>query len=236
MTFLGKIRKLVLLLLIVASVTFAAGAVVIESAQRKAPATAVTMAPPASRLPGGDDSLLYMADWSQASHGWPTALGWSSQGALLQNDGSDFGSSNWNGGVWNNHWIFAPYLLPKGLSDYAVEAEIQMLHRPACGSFGLVARGAYQLGVHVCDAGMEPTLSMRSRAPQILRNISFDPGDTWHAYRIEVREGHIGASIDGIQVIDRYDANYGRSGSVGLWDDHTEIAVRQFRVQAPRNL
>ncbi len=183
-----------------------------------------------------DPTARYAADWSQGSNGWPTSGGWSSSGAILHNDGSDFGDANWVGGAWNLRWVAAPYTLPADLTDYAVEAEIQETRRPACGSFGLVVRGAYQIGIHDCQAAAgAPFLSIRSSAPRILANApidgSFDPSQGWHLYRIEVRGDDIRAFVDGTEIAALADSAANQAGPVGLWDDHTEINVRAFRVR-----
>ncbi|HZT07355.1 MAG TPA: family 16 glycoside hydrolase [Chloroflexota bacterium] len=187
----------------------------------------------------GNAAIIYQADWTAGLNGWPATAGWSSTGALLQNDGSDFGDANWLGGLWNLHWVAAPYAPPPSLANYAIEAEVQVMRRPQCGSFGVVAGGAYQIGLHMCSADSPPTLSVRahnpqlsarSNSPQLLANLPLDPGDGWHLYRIELDGPDLHVLVDGVVVADIHDAGAGPAGPVGLWDDHTELAVRAFRV------
>jgi hypothetical protein len=61
---------------------------------------------------------------------------------------------------------------------------------------------------------------------------SFDPAAGWHIYRVEVRGNDIRVMVDGAVITEVSNATTGTtSGSVGLWDDHTEVAVRAFRVR-----
>src|SRR6185369_13321433 len=117
-------------------------------ARTPAPSTP-TLAPqaPTRSLPSG---TKYAADWSAGLNGWPATNGWSAVDGELRNDGSDFGEGNWISGLWNLSWVAAPFAPADELANYTVEAEIQVIERPTCGSFGLVARGLYQAGVHMC--------------------------------------------------------------------------------------
>jgi hypothetical protein len=159
---------------------------------------------------------------------WPSRAGWSTMGGLLINDGSDFGDANWLGELWNLHWISAP--APPPGSDYAVEAEIQVLHRPPCGSFGLVARGGYQAGVHFCSEHGGPIVAIRSRRPELLMAVPFEPQPGWHAYRLEARDTTLRVLVDGVLVAEVEDDGFTEPGQAGLWDDHTELALRRFDV------
>jgi hypothetical protein len=199
--------------------------------------------PPVAFAPTAIDRLaLYTADWSEGIDGWPSTSGWSAAAGMLHNDGSDFGDANWDGGLWNLNWVTAPIALPPNVREYLVEAEIRVSERPACGSFGLVLHGVYQVGLHDCQAGTPPVMSIRSRDPELLANApmttSFDPSANWYAYRVEVREGEIRALVNGelITSADRAPVtSHGNSfdpAQVGLWNDHTELNVRVFRVRA----
>jgi hypothetical protein len=178
--------------------------------------------------------VLYASDWSIGLGGWPASYGWTVEGGLLRNDGSDFGDGNWLGGLWNLHWVAAPYVVPTDLTHYAVEAEIRLAQRPACGSFGLVVRGAQQVGIHDCQGNAPPVVSLRTHTPALLAATpmpaSFDPSREWHVYRIEVRGDEIRALVDGAVIATSRDASLVGGGAVGLWDDHTQLTVRAFSV------
>ncbi len=206
---------------------------------RAAPAGEDRAAPP----PGTPAVAVEAANPSIATAwaGWTTRSGWSVAGTLLQNDGSDFGDANWDKGLWNQRWVPAPELLPSPAQAFFVEAEILVQQRPACGSFGLVVAGHYQVGLHDCERGGAPAIAIRSRLPQELSSRAlepgFDPADGWHLYRVEVRtEGQraiLHAFVDGFPVLEATDAvpssDRSATRSAGLWDDHTQLVVRAFR-------
>jgi hypothetical protein len=183
-----------------------------------------------SGRPAGSAAPLYAADWSQGLGGWPATAGWSASDQMLQNDGSDFGDANWIGELWNSHWVAAPYEPEAGTVDYAVEAEIRVLARPSCGSFGFVIRDGYQAGAHLCSMFGRPIAAIRSHTPEQLVVASFDPGNGWHVYRVEARGPALRLLVDGVVVAEARDEAFLAPGRVGLWDDHTPLAVRRFQV------
>jgi len=194
-----------------------------------APASPVAAANSAAR--SQDPSVIYQADWSQGLSGWPGTFGWSAAAGVLRNDGSDFGGDNWDGGLWNAHWVAAPFTVPADITSYAVEAEIQVPSRPACGSFGLAARGSHQVGVHMCAADGATVLSIRSSAPELLSDSFIQIGEGWHLYRVEVQPETTRVLIDGTELAEVSDPDAEMDGPAGLWDDHTVIQVRQFRLR-----
>src|SRR5256885_14737444 len=119
------VQVLVLPMSLVAALMIAFGS--LASSQRLTASAQVNpfAAQPTQSMLIGVSSSMYAADWSSTSNGWPMAFGWSPHGSVLRNDGSDFGSANWDRGIWNNHWIFAPYVVPRAFHDYAVDAEVQ---------------------------------------------------------------------------------------------------------------
>ena len=155
--------------------------------------------------------------------------GWRINGTEAANDGSDFGDQNWQNGLWNLHWVDMPVQPVDGITSYSVEATIRIVSRPTCGSFGLVAR-AYQAGVHLCSEYGRPVFSIRSSAPELLIAVPFEIDEDWHHFRLELHEGALRALIDGIVVSQLEDGVVPAGGRVGLWDDHTPLAVRDFRV------
>jgi hypothetical protein len=182
--------------------------------------------------PTDGDPTPDRADAVQDFTAWPLRFGWSSSASGLSNDGSDFGDANWIGDLWNAHWVPAPAPIPIALGNYAVEAEIRVVNRPACGSFGLVVGEAYQVGAHLCSEYAKPILSIRSSAPGLLLATPFDPEAGWHRYRVEVAEGTVRALVDGVELGRIDDLMNADSRVVGLWSDHTGIIVRAFHVLA----
>jgi hypothetical protein len=205
-----------------APVTTTLPAVVETAPIARAEATTPTSAPPVA------------VDATQPGPTWAATRGWSINESLLENDGSSFGDANWRGGLWNVGWIAAPSALQTDLADYAVDAEILVQRRPACGSFGLVIRGAYQVGVHDCQSGATPFVAIRSSTPTLLDNAflapGFDPASGWHVYRVEIYGDQLRVSIDGVPVANVSGLTVAQDGPVGVWDDHTELSLRAIRV------
>jgi hypothetical protein len=193
--------------------------------------TAATASSLAALAPG----VRYASDWSDGLNGWPSAFGWSAGNSLLRNDGSDFGDDNWLGGLWNKHVAAAPFVIPADLHDYALEAEIRVTRRPECGSFGVVVRGAYEVGVHDCARIGAPFVSIRSSAPKLLADerfsATFDPSATFHLYRVEVQGSSVRTFVDGTLISEVEGDATAEAGTVGLWNDHTELEVRALRVR-----
>jgi len=187
-----------------------------QPAPTVAPATTTGMTPaPPSKM------VLYEADWSSGLNGWPGTFGWKALNGILLNDGSY--SDSWK------YWIAAPYQ-SKDTADYAVEAEIQLVRNPGCGSFGIVVRSAYQGGIHICP---RPRISFRSKTDVIEEYDYSSPGSEWHKYRIEARGNTFRVIIDDAVAIEVIDNRNLSGGTVGLWSDRTQINVRSFKVSAP---
>src|SRR5262249_48941753 len=130
-----------------------------------------------------DPPGTYTADWSGGLDGWPATNGWSAASGQLINNGTEFGNANWLFGLWNTAWVAAPFVPEDGRASYTIEAEIRIVETPECGSFGLVARGLYQAGVHVCGAAGVSAFSLRSRAPDTLATVPIEMDTDWHTYR-----------------------------------------------------
>jgi len=153
------------------------------------------------------------------------------KGSELTNDGSDFGDANWVDHLWNAHWVAAPEQVPADARAYSVSAEIRILDRPQCGSFGLVADGAYQAGVHLCSDYAQPVVSIRSARPEVILVAPFNPDGDWHQYRMEVSRYTVRLFVDGVQHARVRQQTDGEPGAAGMWSDHTNIAVRAFFVE-----
>lgn len=163
--------------------------------------------------------ILFAADWSSGMGGWPGAAGWQAVDGMLVNDGSSTDTT-----------IVAPYR-PE-VSNYAVEAEIEVVspfwQRRA---FGLVARDSYQGGLNWWSYRdtRHPFVGTRS---QLLAQTEFNPGESWHKYRLEVDGGHVRLLIDGAVRAEATGQSALSPGRVGLWDGGVQIRVRSFRVIA----
>jgi hypothetical protein len=114
--------------------------------------------------------------------------------------------------------------------DYALEAEVVLPRRPECGSFGFVVRGAQQVGVHICGPDAPSVLSIRSVTPALLLNEPVEAASGRHLYRLEIHPSTIRVLIDGVEVAEVTETDGPETGSLGLFNDHTELEIRQFRV------
>jgi hypothetical protein len=169
-------------------------------------------------------SVLYQADWSNGSNGWPMTFGWQVLTGTLVNDGSNVDNTS---GGWKINWIAAPY--EPTSPDYRVEADIQLVSVGNCGSFGIVARSGYEAGVHHCYGGESIALN-GEQADRHIGERQFVAGTDWHTYSIRADGNTYQVLVDGAVMINSVDNRHLSSGQVGLWADRVQINVRNFRV------
>jgi hypothetical protein len=116
-------------------------------------------------------------------------------------------------------------------NNYAIEAEIRVLGVKGCSSFGFVGRAVAgfgeQMGINFCECHCAG-LWDRDDVPKYY----FDPGWSWHTYRLELNGTLIKFSIDNKEVITAADDRFISPGSIGLWCDQMAIHVRTFAVYA----
>lgn len=182
---------------------------------------------PASPQPG---TVLYQANWSNGLDGWAGSQDWKSQGGMLVSDGT-YQDTN---GSQISPTIEPPYQV-KETSDYAVEVRIQQLGGQGCFD-AVVLRGSvatdgvqgYRFTIG-CYGGATIYAAHGSSLNQIA-HVDFDPGNTWHTYRLEAKGTSITAFIDGIQVLGVTDATYLSGGVLGMKSEATQIDVSSFKV------
>jgi hypothetical protein len=185
-------------------------------------------------------TTLYQADSESGWSGW-NAAGWH-RGRYLSNDGLSTGM-----------WIEAPHALGTQ-TDYAVEAEIQVVRRfedcqtEVTGtqyydeghnySYGFVARavatGSYGVGARDVMCRQRATINafgVEITSKPVDENPAFN--DTaWHTYRVEVDGAFIRFLVDDELVIQTTDTQFGKGGKVGMWCWGVEINVRRFTIEA----
>jgi hypothetical protein len=187
-----------------------------------------TLTPKPTTMPTPEAGILYQADWSSGLNGWPGTFGWKVLKGILLNDGSGA-----DGGKWKEIWVAAPYQ-PGDTVDYAVEAEIEAVDVPGCGSFGLVIRGAYEAGLYNCGG---PGVIVTSKDGDVIDDHRFSFPSGWHTYRYEVKGNTFQFTMDEAILYsftdNRYLSNNSSRGSVGLWCDRMQINVRSFKVIEP---
>jgi hypothetical protein len=176
---------------------------------------------PASKPKAGN--VLYEADWSEDLNGWPAVRGWKHISNMLVSDGSP--------GHPARIWIPAPY--QPDTTDYAVEAEIQLLN-PQCGAtykeFGLIARAEREEGIIAGYKCSEVAIGIGSHFFRRIASQAFDAGSRWRTYRLEVQGNLIKLFVDGVSMLEAADNRYLSSGKLGMFSIGAQISVRSFKV------
>jgi hypothetical protein len=195
-----------------------------------APVAAVRQGTP---TPGADQ--FYLADEQGGFDDWSRSElpDWIVRDRHLLNDGTALASA-----------IPAPYELPDGGTDYAVEAEVAVVrceessggnYTPQERSgFGIVVRaeegGAYWVG-YLCglEAGIWFVSETGSEALA-----TFDQAPTvdaeWRTYRVEVEGLEIRLIVDEVTVVETMDLRLVGPGDVGLFSSEAQVDVRRFAV------
>jgi serine/threonine protein kinase len=189
--------------------------------------TATPEISPSPSLPSS--GVAYAADWSGGLNGsgWTGTADWSVQNGQLVSDGTGdtkFPSAN------------AP--VSPTWRDYSAEADIHVVG--GCGSFGIAirwdgSRGGFGAGYRCADHALQlRTIGDWPNASQWdgpLAHKSFTPND-WFRLRIEAQGKEVRVYVDGLVQIDyKYDDNSNLdAGTIGLWADKTQLAVRSFVV------
>lgn len=162
---------------------------------------------------------------------------WAYGEGVLANDG---------GGVTGQPWLAAPYQVPR--AAYAVEADIRVVGLAAgkCEqSFGVVAGGGAGVVwgggvIFACDGVARARITDVTdwtdgyNQDRLLAATAFDPGQGWHAYRLEVDGNRLRLVIDGRPVLAATDdaaATGDGPGQVGLWSQGVRLEVRRVAAQ-----
>jgi len=197
------------------------------STQVRTPATPSPTATPQSVLP-------YQADWSTGMGGWTGSKDWAVVNGMLVNDGTHSGTSNMTAAAPDT---FA------GISDYAVEADIQVVKAEIYNpSFGFVTRATddntgYGVGFHYENGpgynyDSAVIWQAKSGSPSTIDKRLFNPSTVWHHYLARMKGNVISEEIDGSTVLTATDNTYLTGGRIGMWSDRVQINVRNFRVSA----
>jgi hypothetical protein len=131
------------------------------------------------------------------------------------------------------NWVHAPYAPSDyGLSDYVVEAEMQLINRP-CGNFGIVVRDDYWVGFFTCTGGSYAAMKITYRAAQFgILERGFPLKQEWQTFRVETKGNTIKLLVNGAIVLEAQDNRNISGGKIGLWSDDAQVNVRSFRVTA----
>ncbi len=179
---------------------------------------------PTATTPG----VLYQADWSKGLNGWQTNLGWRYLNGMLINDGTS-----------STEPIFKLALLspyqPMG-TDYAIELEAQVVKLPTeigapygCGDFGLLARGAFEVGYQHCHDDRD-IQAWDKNSHEFAKRVDYTMDKEWHTYRLELSGNTIKFSIDGSIYVNTVNNAFIEMGNVGMYCDRMQMNVRAFRI------
>lgn len=202
-------------------------------ATSSAQSSPTTLPSPTVTPPPKPGDILYQADSSWS--GWSGSPDWHIANGMLVNDGTAEG-----GGPT----IVAPYQSP--VSDYAVEANIQVVHWNTCciAQFAIVVRASsnnngwqgYSVGDDIASfAGPQYVAQVSSSTGDYgssLGSDPFDPGSASHLYRIEVKGNNIKFFIDGGLKLSVNDNTYLTGGQVGLWSFGVQLNITSFKIIA----
>jgi hypothetical protein len=189
-------------------------------------------APTPAAKPG---DVLYQADWSNGLNGWISGGHWSVVNGMLVNTGE---------GV-----AFSPYR--PNSPNYAVEAEIQVLH-PDCSRGECVGIGQPSLGV-LSRANPSDGMGYGGGANLVYSQAvihsnqgsngvggskdfaskPFSPLFTWHTYRVETNGNVVALLIDGPTVLSVTDNSNLQNVDTGVYAwQSAQVQVRNFRILA----
>ncbi len=170
----------------------------------------------------------------QADPSWSGSSDWKIFNGMLVNDGT----SNQQSGPT----ILAPCDLGD-VTDYAVEANIQVVYWPHCCdfNFAMVVRAVssggswqgYSVGDQLQDSG---SVSNVAASPgdfsTTLASAPFDPGSDYHTYRVEVKGNRIRLLIDGGTKLDVTNNTSLSAGQVGFWSSGVQLDINSFKIIA----
>ena len=190
-----------------------------------------TVAPTPTPVPKpAPNTVLCQAD--QSWNGWSGSSDWKIFNGMLTNDGT----SNQQQGPT----ILAPCELGD-VVDYAVEANIQVVHWSHCcySNFAIVVRavlsGGYWQGYSAGDQLPESITNIAASPGNFsaaLASAPFDPGSDYHTYRVEVKGNRIRLLIDGGVKLDVTSNTSLSAGQVGFWSFGVQLDINSFKITA----
>ena len=212
------------------------------TATLEATATAAPTAPlePTATPEPVGETILYQADTSGGLEAFDAGAGWNLVNGMLVSDGSSTTS------------VLSPFD-PDGLTDYAVEAEIQIVQTDDYREFSVFGRAteagtlslySYSnpsettqgLAIVVTSENfqLEDSIEGGVRAPgNVIASQELGDDGDWHTYRLEMDGNQIRGLVDGAIVLASQDNRLLEPGLAGLYVyEGSQINVRAFRVVA----
>lgn len=183
--------------------------------------TTPTVAPTATPAP----TVLYQADWSTGLDGWVGSPDWKVQNGMLVSDGTNQPSAA------AGPTILAPYQLTAS-GNFAIEIKLQA---PTDGNFdpllfhgSATANGWQGYKLTVCG-GCKDLRITSDDFNDVQGKASFDPGTTWHTYRVEVRGPAMTVIVDGTTLFTANDSRFSSGEQVGI-KSSTQLMVSSFKI------
>jgi len=169
--------------------------------------------------------VLYQADWSRGLNGWVGSQDWKTQDGMLISDGTH------QPDVLAGPTILAPYQTVSS-GGFAIEFKVQF-EQVHVGSDPLlfhgrsIADGWQGYKLTMCGCGYLRITS--DDFNDVLGQASFDPGTTWHTYRVEVRGSTMTVIVDGTTLFSAQDARFLSGGEVGI-KSSMQLMVSSFKI------
>jgi hypothetical protein len=172
------------------------------------------------------ESVLYQANWSGGLNGWSGSKDWNVQGGMLVSDGSNRPSGA------AGPTILAPYQLAS-LDNFAIEIKVEQTQ--TVGGFDpllfhgkSLADGSWQgYKLTICNCGDVRITS--DDFNNVLARAPFDPGTSWHTYRVEIRGPNMMLSVDGQTRFIAHDSRFVSGEQVGI-KTSKQITVSNFKI------
>ena len=180
-------------------------------------------------------STLYTADWSSGLNSWKGTSDWTVTNSVLGEDGTN--SSLVAPG------IVAPYEVTQ-TSDYAIEVEMQAVAGSPCFDISTIRASISNnewLGYKavICNGkviiekgNIGGSFAGSYYVYDVIAQTPFNPGNSWHKYRLEAKGTTIRLLIDDKQVLQANDSTYLSGGKLGLNSYQTQLKVKSFKVLA----
>lgn len=171
--------------------------------------------------------ILYEENWASGLVGWGGDETWKVIDGMLINTGES-----------DRAVIRAPYRPgDHGIMNYAIEVEIQAIGE-YCGTYGAFGRTGYWGGIRFTACyGPNQSAFIAKDFPNGLETTdlqlsSFNPGNDWHLYRLEMKGNNLQLFVDGRPMVEVTDNSFLEGGDIGLWSDSVQLSIRNFKVIA----
>jgi 3-keto-disaccharide hydrolase len=190
--------------------------------------------PTPTTLPKG--TLLYQSDWSHGLAGWRGSTGWKLAQGFLQSDLS------------NDNSITSPYM--PAVPNYAIEVRFQIVSVPQNGgSFVIMAdkahgKDGYTAGIlnllgpgphsEFANPQVQVYLDPLSSMDSSMEVYDYEPGFSWHTYRVEVQGPRVDFFIDGLRKSSAYSTqtDFLSNGPIRLRTAMAIVRVSSVRMTA----